>query len=160
MCLVVLSTCDGFRYYVLEDDQHTLNYTEHPRFTWLLNTAPYPVMQYMEGVLTFILSVDFLLRLYLSESKKLFFRSFLIWADVMGLLPIWCMFLMQVLIKKSDHTPGRGLQIAVIILSFLRACRVLKILHVIKNYKSIRLIWLTLRKGRRYVYRYSVIMLV
>ena len=142
---------------MVEDDHHTLNYTEQPRFKWLVNTAPYPVMQYMEGALTVILSVDFLLRLYLSESKTLFFKSFLVWADVMSLLPIWCMFLMQALIKTSGRTPGRGIWITVIILSYLRTCRVLKILHVIKNYKSIRLIWLTLKKGRRYVYRYSEI---
>ena len=143
--LVILSTCDGFRYDI--EESH-LNNTERTRFTWLMNTAPYPVMQYMEGLMTLILSLDFVLRLFFCDSKNKFFTSALVWLDLLGLLPIWYLVITLVIMQEDLRGAGDALKTTVIVFSFLRAIRVVKILQVVRNCKQMRLIWLTVKRGK------------
>ena len=139
----VLEPCRQFINQDLEERYRTKNESSL-RFL-LFNTVPKHSLSILDFLITFILTVDLIIRFIVSPFKKMFFthKHVLNIFDLLGVIPIWLR--LAVIIIYKEHTildDNSFLGVASFAFGAMKIFRLLRLFRIIDHYKALKLIHL------------------
>ncbi|XP_046554093.1 potassium voltage-gated channel subfamily C member 3-like [Haliotis rubra] len=122
---------------------------ENPKIKLLLHTRPHVAIITLELLCAVFFTVEFILRVTYCPHRKLLFRGFLTWCDLMYLLPLWVELITSAVDLEQWHQPS--MIPGKLILQILMVMRVLRIFTLAKHYRALRVLLLSLRASLREV---------
>ncbi|XP_071111104.1 potassium voltage-gated channel protein Shaw-like [Haliotis cracherodii] len=120
---------------------------ENPKIKLLLHTRPHVVIVTLELLCAVFFTVEFILRVTFCPHRKLLFRSFLTWCDLIYLVPLWVELMTSAI--DLDHWHQPAMIPGKLILQSLMVMRVLRIFTLAKHYRALRVLLLSLRASLR-----------
>ena len=125
------------------------NITEHRLIYILENSEPHISLLWVELITLVVLTAEFIVRFITCPEKKLFFKSILNIADVIGIMPIWVMISLYFAETKLEGREKGAIVFAYYFMMCLRLLRIFRLFKLVKHYKTLKILLLAIKASYR-----------